>query len=89
MDFADPPEHGRSRQSGAPTDAKSAGKSSFAARSVRSRRMGPQTQARLDEISDQIRCTEATVDDLRNQVMQLMAKHEQGWDVVSLNRQEL
>ena len=81
----------RSKHSGggaAGVDGKSA-RSSFAARSMRSRKLGAQNAALLETLSDQVKCTEATIDDLRNQVMQLLAKHELGWDVLSLNRQAI
>ena len=68
-------DHTKSKHSGGGAtgvDGKSA-RSSFAGgrsmRSMRSRKLGAQNAQLLETLSDQVKCTEATIDDLRNQVM--------------------
>ena len=69
------------------TDGKSA-RSSFAGRSLRSRKLERAQQvAQLEALSDRATNTEATLDELKNQVEHLLAKHQQGWDLISINRQ--
>ena len=68
VDFVpETPEHARSKHSGA-ADAKSAGRSSFAARSMRSRKLRQEQGAQVEALGEQVKCTVATVDDIRNQV---------------------